>query len=258
VKIAAAPPRGASAGPEAVDGRTRDRVMRALLEHGGATAAELGHRLGLSPAGIRRHLDALVATGAVTVRDIRSDGARGRGRPARAYVLTDSARSSLPHAYDDIAVSALRFLREAGGDPALTSFAAAQTAAVEDRYRDQLTDVPPERRAEALAEMLSADGYAASASARRAGVQSGGTQLCQHHCPVQHVAEEFPQLCEAETALLGRLLGTHVQRLATIAHGDGVCTTFVPDSAVFAPRTAAVPHTAATPRTASAGRTTTS
>ena len=25
-----------------------------------------------------------------------------------------------------------------------------------------------------------------------------------------------------------RLLGTHVQRLATIAHGDGVCTTYVP------------------------------
>ncbi|MFW6188461.1 MAG: transcriptional regulator, partial [Actinomycetota bacterium] len=26
----------------------------------------------------------------------------------------------------------------------------------------------------------------------------------------------------------GRLLGTHVQRLATIAHGDGVCTTHIP------------------------------
>jgi hypothetical protein len=24
------------------------------------------------------------------------------------------------------------------------------------------------------------------------------------------------------------LLGTHVQRLATIAHGDGICTTHVP------------------------------
>jgi len=33
---------------------------------------------------------------------------------------------------------------------------------------------------------------------------------------------------EAETEALSRLLGTHVQRLATIAHGDGVCTTFIP------------------------------
>jgi hypothetical protein len=42
------------------------------------------------------------------------------------------------------------------------------------------------------------------------------------------VAAEFPQLCEAETAVIGRLVGTHVQRLATIAHGDGVCTTHIP------------------------------
>jgi predicted ArsR family transcriptional regulator len=56
-----------------------------------------------------------------------------------------------------------------------------------------------------------------------------GEQLCQQHCPVSHVAHEFPQLCEAETAAIGELLGTHVQRLATIAHGDGVCTTCIPN-----------------------------
>ena len=55
----------------------------------------------------------------------------------------------------------------------------------------------------------------------------GGEQLCQHHCPVAHVAAEFPQLCEAETEAFARLLGTPVQRLATIAHGDGICTTHV-------------------------------
>ena len=35
---------------------------------------------------------------------------------------------------------------------------------------------------------------------------------------------------EAETEAIGRVLGTHVQRLATIAHGDGVCTTCIPAS----------------------------
>ena len=55
-----------------------------------------------------------------------------------------------------------------------------------------------------------------------------GEQLCQQHCPVAHVAHEFPQLCEAETELISRVLGRHVQRLATIAHGDGVCTTSIP------------------------------
>ena len=58
--------------------------------------------------------------------------------------------------------------------------------------------------------------------------QHVGQQLCQQHCPVSHVAHEFPQLCEAETAAISRVLGRHVQRLATIAHGDGVCTTCLP------------------------------
>ena len=55
-----------------------------------------------------------------------------------------------------------------------------------------------------------------------------GEQLCQQHCPVSHVAHEFPQLCEAETEAISKVLGSHVQRLATIAHGDGVCTTCIP------------------------------
>jgi hypothetical protein len=38
---------------------------------------------------------------------------------------------------------------------------------------------------------------------------------------------EYPQLCEAETGASGRLPGTPVQRLATIAHGDGICAMHV-------------------------------
>ena len=86
---------------------------------------------------------------------------------------------------------------------------------------ESLTD--PAERAKALATALTREGYAAST--RQVGA---GEQLCQHHCPVAHVAAEFPQLCEVETAAFADLLGTHVQRLATIARGDAACTTHVP------------------------------
>jgi hypothetical protein len=45
---------------------------------------------------------------------------------------------------------------------------------------------------------------------------------------VVDAAGEFPELCEAETEALGVLLGRHVTRLATLAHGDGICTTLIP------------------------------
>jgi predicted ArsR family transcriptional regulator len=56
--------------------------------------------------------------------------------------------------------------------------------------------------------------------------------MCQHHCPVGHVATKYPQLCEEEMAVFTRELGSYAQRLATIARGDAVCTTFIPISTV--------------------------
>jgi len=63
------------------DLRTRDLVARSILENGPSTAAVLGQRLGLTPAGIRRHLDLLVADGVLQAREPHSAINRGRGRP---------------------------------------------------------------------------------------------------------------------------------------------------------------------------------
>jgi predicted ArsR family transcriptional regulator len=206
------------------DASTRQRVKSSILKHGPSTAAELATRLGLTPAGIRRHLDVLLSTGHVQAREQRVYGARGRGRPARVFALTDAGRANFYSAYDDLANSALEFLSETGGPDAVTRFAQSRIAAVEDRYRDNVTKAGPETTpAEALAAALTDDGYVASTLP-----SAIGEQLCQHHCPVAHVAEQFPQLCEVETEMFSRVLGVHVQRLATIAHGDGVCTTHIP------------------------------
>ena len=203
---------------------TRNRVARSILDHGPSTVAELAGRLKLTQAAVRRHLDALAADNVVEARERRVYGTRSRGRPAKVFALTDCGRDAFDQSYDKLAVDALRWIGEReGGSEAIAAFARARITAQAGAYRKAVEAVPPEKRTEALAKALSADGYAATA--RSAPV---GEQLCQHHCPVAHAAEQFPQLCEAETEFFAELLGTHVQRLATIAHGDGVCTTFIP------------------------------
>lgn len=211
---------------------TRARVARLILEHGPINAAALGERLGLTPAAVRRHLDALLAEGMIEPRTVRPRGQRGRGRPAKLFVITDAGRSAFVHAYDGLAGGALRFLAERAGEEAVAEFARSQVSGLVRRLAPAMSEVPADQRVRVLAEALTADGYAASASQAK----SGGEQLCQHHCPVAHVAAEFPQLCEAETEAFGQLLGTPVQRLATIAHGDGVCTTHVSPRALAAQR----------------------
>jgi predicted ArsR family transcriptional regulator len=209
---------------------TRARIARLILENGPVTAAGLSTRLGLTPAAVRRHLDNLLAGGLIETRTARRPASRGRGRPAKLFVITEAGRSAFEHAYDDLATSALRFMAEVAGAGAVAEFARRQVAELERRYRPVMEAAAPGDKVTALAEALSADGYAASAtSAPSRGTLAAGSgeQLCQHHCPVAHVAAEFPHLCEAETEAFARLLGTPVQRLATIAHGDGICTTHV-------------------------------
>ncbi|HET9873781.1 MAG TPA: metalloregulator ArsR/SmtB family transcription factor [Propionibacteriaceae bacterium] len=224
------------------DASTRQRVASSILEHGPSTAAELAQRLGLTAAAIRRHLDVLVERGSVEARERRVYGSRGRGRPAKVFLLTDAGRADFYSAYDDIAIKALTFLSETAGPEAVTTFARARVSDAEIRYREVLdragTTLTP---AQALASVLSEDGYVASTQP-----SAIGEQLCQHHCPVAHVAERFPQLCEAETDVFSRLLGVHVQRLATIAHGDGICTTHIPHR-TGDPHNTEPPHTPASP-----------
>ncbi len=215
--------RVSGADSDLIEGGTRAAVIRLLLERP-APAAEIAERLGISAAGVRRHLDALLDEGAVTFRECRSRLPRGRGRPAREYLLTDAGRSRLPHAYDELAAEALEFVEQTAGDVAVMAFARRRAEKlIEPFHRELAAAADVKGRIAVLSSALSHAGYAASVDDVVAG-----QQLCQHHCPVAQVAARFPQLCQAELEVFAEASGTYVQRLATIARGDSFCTTFVP------------------------------
>src|SRR3954468_21016744 len=113
-----------------VDAPTRERVARTLLELGPSTAAVLAQRLDLTPAAVRRHLDHLVAEGAAEAREPRVSATRGRGRPAKLFAITELGRDRFDQQYDDLALQALRFLEETGGDDAVLTVAPRRGAGV--------------------------------------------------------------------------------------------------------------------------------
>lgn len=212
-------------------GEAAERVARLLLSHGPQTAAELAEHLDLTPAGVRRQLVALTDAGLVVSHERAPYGPspkRGRGRPSSVFSLTDAGRAACDSAYDDLALSALRYLARAYGEAAVEDFARerAQSLAAEVR--------PGGASPGDVAAALTRAGYAAE-------VQPLGdvaVQLCQHNCPVVDAAREFPALCEAETQELSRVLDRHVTRLATLAHGDEVCTAVIPLAPLPSPRPA--------------------
>lgn len=205
-----------------MEGDTRQRVVVALLKLGPVTANDLGSRLGLSAAGVRRHLDILVEEGLAETVDRRTTG---RGRPAKHFRLTEHGRAQFGHGYDSLATTALDALREVGGSDAVRAFARR-------RVENALEGIAPaadssesavEETTRRLADAFDEHGYAVTVT--RAG---HGVQLCQHHCPVAAVAADHPELCEAELEVIAEKVGLHVQPLASITDGHGICTTNIP------------------------------
>lgn len=213
------------------------RVARALLSGGPQTATALAAALHLTSTAIRRHLEALVRDGHAVAAERAPYGPaaretqRGRGRPAKVFTITAAGRDALASytqsngAYDEVARDVLHYLRKVSGEAAVADFAVERARKAVRAYADHITSAPHSvQRVEELAARLSEDGFTASLT----NVTPGGVQLCQHSCPVVHIAEEFPVLCEAETKAFSEVLGVNVTRLATIAKGAGVCTTHVP------------------------------
>lgn len=204
---------------------TRQRVIVLVGEQGPIKASEVAQELGLTGPAVRRHLDALVADGIVVTRDAHHTG---RGRPARAYTLSPTNEEQLPSKYDDFALAALRHLAE--GNPAsqgVASVAQAYVVDVERRVAPKVAAAGPDLTAKvhALAQALTDEGHLASV--RPVDGQPNAVQLCQGHCPLRKVAAEFPDICSAEIESFSRMLGVPVRRLATLAHGDHVCTTHI-------------------------------
>jgi len=208
---------------------TRETILQLIIERGPITAANLAKILYLTPAAVRRHIGVLEDDRLIEVHDAMPAGRARRGRPARHYVSTLEGQSIMKNQYSSIATDALDFIRQELGPEMIETFANRRVEEFEEKYRAELEGAgdDPTSRAQALVKKLSEDGYAASL--RTVGPRGGyALQLCQGHCPVQQVAGEFPELCEAETQAFSRLLGVHVQRLATLAGGDHVCTTHIP------------------------------
>jgi predicted ArsR family transcriptional regulator len=207
----------------ATDETTRKRVLGLIVSAGPIAAVDIAARLGITSAGIRRHLAHLIDAGHIAEHEIPGHHDRGRGRPARAYVATSEGQRALTSAYASVAQDALAFLRTTGD---LDAFIAQESARLEAILGDAVDPLAtPAQRVDALAAALTERGYAASVRPLPGGT---AVQLCQGHCPVQTVAEANPEWCEAEAQAIARVVGVHVQRLSTLAGGAHVCTTNIP------------------------------
>jgi predicted ArsR family transcriptional regulator len=195
---------------------TREQILLLLRRHGRLSAPRLADLLKINSVGVRRHLGLLERDGLVESTIEKPT----RGRPAAIYRLTDAGLERFPRRYDEVAREALAFLKDHDA-AALAQFLAWRNERLAASYAGRVDGATLAERTDALAGVLSEQGFMAEVES----APGGGLRLCQHNCTVEHLAAELPDLCTSEAELFERLLGTQVEREATVVDGAVRCVT---------------------------------
>lgn len=214
-------------------GETRARVVD-LLRGRPQTIAELAESLELSEEAVRRHLRALERDDLV-VSALQHDG--NRGRPSAVYRITDRGHRLYPDRTADLANELWEYLEVEHGRRAVLGFLRWRQQRQARRYATELEGSADDlqARTEALAGLLSDDGFLAESGIVTAPDGTQVLQLTQSHCAVRDVAAEHPEICAYEAAMFKDLLGARISRRQTIAAGATRCVCTIEETPASAP-----------------------
>jgi DeoR family suf operon transcriptional repressor len=186
-----------------------------LKRSGAAAAKALAARLGLSLNAVRHHLKELEVAGLVVYEREH----RGVGAPAHMYRLSAAGEGLFPRRYEEAVSRLLDHVVRHEGREVAVEVLRARYRELSLRLRSALGDAAPDERVAVVAQILADDGY--MPEVRRDGAP--GLRLVEHNCPIQQVAERFPEVCEAEARFLAEVLEAEVTRDTHIASGCGTC-----------------------------------
>ncbi len=175
---------------------TREAALTLLLRQGEATAGDLAEHLEVSVQAMRRHLRSLEEDGLVEA----SPAQEGPGRPSNRWRLTSKGQGRFPDGSDDFALGLLQSM--AGSLPAetLQTLLDQQALRQAGNYRRRIGEGALPQRLERLVELRRQEGYVADCSPDPE--QPRAWLICEYHCSVMRIAEQFPCVCDQELQLI--------------------------------------------------------
>lgn len=195
---------------------TRRRIIVALKQQGGLTAAELAELLGITSMGVRRHLTTLERDRLVRYDLVQ----RGKGRPSYVYRLSVEAENLFPKNYAALANELLSYLAIKENEGAVIELFDQRAQRRIRQAQASLTGRSLIERVAGLAEILNNDGYLAEWEQ----VDKDTFRLREHNCAVHDVAAEHRAACGSELTFLQAVLpDAEVVREQHIIAGDRAC-----------------------------------
>ena len=169
--------------------------------------------------GVRQHLAILEEEG--LVEHYREK--QGRGRPPHIYRLTDDASGLFPTTYANFAVGLMHEVAKFNGPGFINTVFRGRMKEQLQTYQVRLQGKALPERVKELARIRDEEGYMA-----RFDENEDDYVLTEHNCPIALIAEEYPHVCEIETALFRQSLDAKVVRVEHLMQGSHKCCYRIP------------------------------
>jgi len=196
-------------------GTRQEQILNLLLAAAnGLSIDELAAEMQISRNAVKQHLVGLEKEQLVAEAALNSTG----GRPARSYKLTEQGRNRLPKQYGWFCQLLLVELKAELGEAALRQMLGRMGANLAQSLAPQFSGKSPQAKRLALVELMQTLGYRAELE-----TDDGQPSLKAVNCVYHDLAQQIPELCEFDRALIGTLLDSTIEQTACMAQQDCAC-----------------------------------
>ncbi len=200
---------------------TRDKILKTLAQHPGATVNDLAQAVGINAISVRHHLSNLQAEGLVRAEEER----HGVGRPRLIYFLTEAGLEKFPTRYVQLVTRLLEQMKENLSSDLVHELFNKMAESLATDYEDELRGLSLEERIEVMARLLAREGFTVEWE------KKGPTYLIHEiSCPYYKVGQNHPEICTMDQTLISRMLAIPAEKVQCILSGDKYCTYVVEPS----------------------------
>lgn len=198
-------------------GSRQRQILELLLEQRcGLSIDEIAARTGISRTAVQQHFAVLEQRGYVAKAARHKTG----GRPVQTYVLTDTGLNYFPKQYAWFSELLLRQLKNELGKEAAQAFMSKLGAGLARELAVNLDGKPFAERLAALMAAMQDLGYQASVAYDEA---AGAASIKALHCVYHDIAQQHPEVCQFDRALLAGVMACNVEQVECMAEGGRQC-----------------------------------
>ena len=192
------------------------QIIEFLQRRGSATIKDLEDLLGITTTAVRQHLTTLQVEGYIERRAVHA----GVGRPHHAYFTTNKVQELFACQCDDLALTLLQEVFVIEGQERATQLLDRVGTRLARKYSSTVRSSLLRERVSELAGTLNGNGVLSDAL-----VQDDNTLMLRtYNCPFHELAHEHREICEMDTNMMRKVLGSEVSLSSCMLDGHAGCT----------------------------------